>query len=170
MNAMTDASSVVRVREMPPADIDTLLGWRMEVLATVFADEGPWDAEALREANRSYFEQNAGGGYVACVASVDGEDAGCGVVCFQQELPSPDNPSGTCAYLMNIYTRSAFRHHGVGRVVVEWLVERAEAQGAGKIYLEATEIGQPLYEEAGFKPMQGMMKLEGVMRSGERNA
>ncbi len=27
-----------------------------------------------------------------------------------EELPSPDNPSGKCAYLMNIYVREAFRN------------------------------------------------------------
>ena len=40
--------------------------------------------------------------YLAVVAEVDGREAGCETICFTEELPSPDNPSGGCAYLMNL--------------------------------------------------------------------
>lgn len=149
----------IALRELDRSCIDELLAWRMEVLDTVFADDGPWDRDALREENRRYYEQSVGIDHVAVVASVDGEDAGCGALCLQKEMPSPDNPSGLCAYLMNVYTRPAFRHQGVGAAVVAWLVDQAQALGAGKIYLEATAAGAPLYADAGFRPMEGMMKL-----------
>lgn len=42
---------------------------------------------------------------------------------------------------MNIYTRPAFQHCGIGRAVVEWLVEQARAWGAGKFYLETSQAG-----------------------------
>lgn len=149
----------IALRELDRSRIDELLAWRMEVLDAVFADDGPWDRDALREENLRYYERSVGIDHVAVVASVDGEDAGCGALCLQKEMPSPDNPSGRCAYLMNVYTRPAFRHRGVGAAVVSWLVAWARERGVGKVYLEATEAGAPLYRQLGFRPMEGMMKL-----------
>lgn len=155
----TGIASTVEIRELTSDNMAELLDWRMEVLDVVFADDAPWDAEQIRAANARYFEKNLGATCIACIASVDGIDAGCGAICLQEELPSPDNPGGTCAYLMNIYTRNEFRKHGIARAVVSWLIENARERGIDKIYLESTAAGRPLYETMGFKDMQGMMKL-----------
>ena len=76
-----------------------------------------------------------------------------------EEMPSPDNPCGKCAYLMNIYTRPQFRRKGVGEAVVRWLAGQALQLGISKIYLESSEAGLGLYKRLGFVPMQNMMKL-----------
>lgn len=57
---------------------------------------------------------------------------------LDQEMPSPDNLSGQCAYLMNIYTYLEFRGRGVG---------------------EISKPGRKLYEKIGFVDMPDMMKL-----------
>lgn len=150
----------ISIRELGAADIDILLAWRMEVLHDVFAEDEPWSDEEMLEANRAYYERALGVAHRALIASVDGQDAGCGAICLQEEMPSPDNPSGKCAYLMNIYTRPSARHMGVADTVVRELIDIAKAEGAGKIYLEATDAGAPLYEEIGFAPIAGMMKLQ----------
>lgn len=149
----------VDVRELDRDDLDYLLKWRMESVETVFALDRPWDDDAIRDANRAYYEEHLGVDHIACMASIDGEDVGMGAVCIQKEMPSPDNPSGRCAYVMSIYTRPEARGRGVGRAVVETLIAYAHARGADKVYLEATDEGAPLYESLGFEPMVGMMKL-----------
>lgn len=137
-------------------DIDELMAWRREVIATVF-DVEP-DA-ALAEANRLYYLRHlADGTHVAYVALHDGREAGCGSICLTDELPSPDNPTGRCAYLMNIYVRRGFRKHGVAHDIVRRLVGDAMSRGCGKIYLESTDMAKPLYREIGFHPMENMMK------------
>ncbi|MCC8161672.1 MAG: GNAT family N-acetyltransferase, partial [Lachnospiraceae bacterium] len=75
-----------------------------------------------------------------------------------QEMPSPDNLTGRCAYLMNVYTIPAMRRRGIRKVVVEWLLQEAKRCGAGKIYLEASESAYPLYKEIGFCEMDGYLK------------
>lgn len=80
-------------------------------------------------------------------------------MCFQEEMPSPDNPTGLCAYIMNIYTRPEARNHGVAHGIVRHLIEAAKDWGAGKISLEATTMAQSLYESLGFEPMKAMYKL-----------
>ena len=76
-------------------------------------------------------------------------------------MPSPDVPSGRCAYLMNIYVRPEIRGQGVGEAIIKWLVERARETGAEKIYLETSDAGRALYTKLGFVPMPDMMKLPG---------
>ncbi len=142
-------------------DIELLMAWRMEVLHEVFTLPESYDMTALEAENRRYYSKALPSGeHIACFAKLGGQLVGCGGVCFQREMPSPDNPSGKCAYLMNIYTRAAFRHEGAGEAVVEWLIARAKENGAQKIYLEATEVGAKLYVKLGFAALDGMMKLK----------
>lgn len=162
---MVDTSNAadrqVAIRELGISDLDLLMRWRMEVLDSVFEDEKPWDSETLEAANRDYYEDHLGKDHVACIASVEGVDAACAAICLQVEMPSPDNPSGKCAYVMNVYTKPEFRHQGIASELLQYLIERAKGQGADKIYLEASDMSIPLYEGLGFRPMDGMMKLKG---------
>lgn len=145
----------IRVRR--ERDIDTLMRWRREVVANVF---GEVPDEALTAANRDYYLRHvADGTHLAFVAETDGEECGCGAVCLTEELPSPDNPSGKCAYLMNIYVRAPFRGHGVAHAVVRRLIEEGKRMGCGKIYLETTEEGRSVYASLGFRDLPDMMKI-----------
>ncbi|MDE6286183.1 MAG: GNAT family N-acetyltransferase [Muribaculaceae bacterium] len=139
-------------------DTDELMRWRAEVIEHVFGAKP--DAELL-EANMRYFLSHAGdGSHLALGAERDGTECGCGAVCFTEELPSPDNPGGRCAYLMNIYVREPFRNRGVAHAIVEALVAAAARRRCGKIYLETTNEGRTLYSSLGFKDMPDMMKYE----------
>lgn len=140
----------------PVKDIEHLMRWRKEVIANVF---GSSPDEALMEANRRFYLRHvADGSHLAFVAAVGDSDCGCGSICLSNELPSPDNPSGRCAYVMNVYVRERFRNHGVAHKLVERLVSEAKRRGCGKIYLETTEDGKPVYSSLGFRDMPDMMK------------
>ena len=137
-------------------DIDRLMRWRREVIENVF-DEEP--DEGLLEANRQYYSRHiADDSHVAFVAEYEGEECGCGSICLSEELPSPDNLDGRCAYLMNIYVRKAFRNHGIAHSIVRRLLEEAKKRDCLKIYLETTEDGKPVYSSLGFRDMPDMMK------------
>lgn len=136
--------------------LPTLMHWREEVIRVVF---GVAPSPRLLVANRHYYEQHiADGSHMAFVAECDGEDCGCGGVCFTDELPSPDNPTGHCAYIMNIYVRKPFRNRGIAHRIVARLVNEAKNRGCGKIYLETTPDGKSLYLSSGFTDMADMMK------------
>lgn len=156
----------ITIRQITADEIDTLLDWRMEVLGAVFKEEFANDSKAdqlmsdLRLANRVYYERAlANGIHIACFAELDGKPVACGSLCLQEELPSPDNLSGKCAYIMNMYTRPEARGKGVATAVLNWIVDQAKAHGAGKIYLETTPAGRAVYERAGFVDYPAMMKL-----------
>ena len=140
--------------------IPTLIRWRKEVIEHVFGEE---PSKRLLVANRQYYERHiAQGSHIVIVAEVDDVEAGCGAICLSEELPSPDNPSGRCAYLTNIYVREEYRGHGVAHVVVSWLIDKARALGCDKIYLETTDCARPLYESLGFNDLPGIMKYADI--------
>lgn len=138
-------------------DTSTLLRWREEVIFHVFGQKAN---QSMLLANRKYYENHiADGSHVDFVAEdSDGIECGCGAACFTDELPSPDNPSGKCAYLMNIYVREAHRNRGIAHCIVSRLVDEAKKRGCGKIYLESTDEGKPVYRSLGFVDMPDMMK------------
>lgn len=133
----------------------------MRVLLEVFSISEEADMIWLENANHQYYERYLReDGHIACFAKNKdtGEVIGCGGVCLYQEMPSPDNPKGLCAYLMNIYTTPAFRGQGVGREIVNWLIQQAEQRGITKIYLETSTSGRSLYQKMGFTDMHGYMQ------------
>lgn len=142
----------------PITEIEELLRWRSEVLTHVF---GSVPTSQVMEANRLYFGNHVSdGSHLALVAYVDGSEAGCGAICMYDEMPSPDNHSGRCAYLMNIYVRAPFRRRGVASRMVRALVEAAREYGCGKIYLETTDTARNLYRSLSFSDLKGYMKYE----------
>ena len=150
----------ITIRQASVSEIDKLLEWRMEVLRNVFGISETNNDPNLYAANREYYLGSIpSGGHIAVFAEIDGMVVGCGGLCLYREMPSPDNPTGRCAYLMNVYTRKEYRNRGVGKTVVEWLVNFAKKQGITKIYLETSDRGRPLYESLGFKDMKDYMKM-----------
>lgn len=139
-------------------DLNLLMRWRCEVIEQVF-DKVP--TQELLDNNEEYYRKHiAKGDHYAVEALNHGEEAGCGGICFTEELPSPDNPSGRCAYLMNIYVRDRFRTHGIGHFIVRHLIDVAKKRNCGKIYLETTPIGRSLYESLGFRDLPDILKLK----------
>ena len=150
----------IEIRKAALEDIELLMEWRMEVLHEVFSIPSSKNTDELEQENRAYYQRAlAQEEHIACFACMEDKIIGCGGICFYREMPSPDNPTGKCAYLMNIYINPQFRKQGVGEAIVKWLVEQATKRGISKIYLETSEAGKRLYTKLGFVPMQDMMKL-----------
>lgn len=151
----------VNIREITA--IPTLMHWRKEVIEKVF---GTAPSRRLLVMNRRYYQRSiAEGSHIAVVAEIADSGVGCGAICLSEELPSPDNLSGKCAYLMNIYVREEYRGRGVGHLIVNWLVDKARELGCDKIYLETTDCARPLYESIGFKELSGIMRYENIHNS-----
>ncbi len=138
------------------SEVSALMRWREEVIRNVF---GLTPDNQLLDANRDYYSRHiTDGSHIAFVAEHEGDECGCGGVCLTEELPSPDNPTGRCAYLMNIYVRKDFRNRGIAHQIVTKLIEEAKKHDCGKIYLETTADGKPVYSSVGFEDMPDMMK------------
>ncbi len=137
---------------------ERLIPWRMEVMAEMFGKTSGELTGKLHEATTRYYARHlADGSHVACTSSVNGTEAGCAAMYFSEELPSPDNPSGRCAYLTNVYVRPAFRHRGVATIMVRWLIEMARSRGIERVFLETPDSAHRIYSPSGFHRMPDMM-------------
>lgn len=142
--------------------LDILIEWRMRVLAEVFPMKKNEDRHDIRKNNEEYYRVHLNDDtHTACFAvnEENGEIIGCGGICYQKEMPSPDNLTGSNGYLMNIYTLPEYRGKGVGRKIIEFLIDDARRRGTEKIYLESSKDAKHLYEEIGFSDMHDYMKL-----------
>ena len=78
---------------------------------------------------------------------------------YLRGTPYPDNPSGLCGYLMNMYVREPYRRRGVADSIISALIEIARCRNCDKVYLETTEEARQVYHNHGFRQMKDMMKL-----------
>lgn len=147
-------------RPAEPRDLDLLVPLRVEVLRAANGLPEDADLSEVARTSRAYFGRALGTkGHLTLLAFDGGAVAACGSVCLYEVMPTCDTPTGRKAYLMNLYTRPAYRRQGIARRLLDLLVSEARARGAARIALEASPMGRALYESYGFVPMPDEMML-----------
>ncbi len=139
---------MITIKKTSANDIETLMQIRLEMLRIVngLDENAPFD-KTLVECSREYFLK----GDQTTVFAMDGDKiAGCATLSYITVMPTFDHPTGKRAHLMNVYTRAQFRRRGVGKMMVEFLIEEAKSRGVTEISLDATQMGHPLYKNLGF--------------------
>jgi len=94
----------------------------------------------------------------------DGEIAGCGGWSRRATLYGGDHSDGRDPALLDpasdpakvraMYTAPAFARRGVGRLILSLCEAAATAEGFTALELMASLSGRPLYEAAGFVPIE----------------
>lgn len=147
-------------RKATPDLLDLLVATRVEVLrAANRLDDGADMSEVERQSRVYYREALADGSHTGYLAFDGDAFVGAGGVSYYRVMPTFHNPTGRCAYIMNMYVRPEYRRRGIATALLDRLVADARAHGAGRIALEATEMGRPLYEKYGFVPAGSEMEL-----------
>ncbi len=105
------------------------------------------------------------------VAEVDGQLAGCGGWSRRATLYGGDHSAGRDAALLDptrdpakvraMYTHPDFTRRGVGRLILARCEQAAAAEGFTTLELMSTMAGQPLYEAAGFLPVERLADAAG---------
>ena len=83
------------------------------------------------------------------VVLVDGQPAGCGAL---RALPDVDYPDA--CEMKRLFVRRAFRRFGLGRLLAQTLIERAQQAGYSTLLLDTLddmEAARSLYAELGFE-------------------
>lgn len=151
----------IEIKKIGLNELPTLMEWRMRVLEEVFKEYENIDWDSIKANNIDYYRTHLSNDtHTACFAyDENGTIVGCGGICYQNEMPSPDNLNGTCGYLMNIFTVPGMRGNGIGKNIIEFLIADAKERKTGKIYLESSEDAKRLYANIGFQPMCDYYKL-----------
>ncbi len=124
----------VVLRPLTPADLDTLEAIERELFGA-----GAWSRASLAEEL-----DGPGRWYVGAQDGESGELVGYAGLWFD----------GYDAQVMTIGTRTAAQGRGVGRLLLDALLDRARALAAGDVLLEVRVDNEPalrLYERAGFE-------------------
>ena len=122
---------------------------RLEMLKEVNSLDADYQysEDFVGESRRYFLEGNQ-----TTVLAWDGERViGCATICYITIMPTFSHPTGKRAHLMNVYTAKEFRGQGIGKKMVDLLIEDAWNKGATEISLDATEAGRPLYKKCGFE-------------------
>ncbi len=100
------------------------------------------------------------------VVEEDGAVAGCGGWSRRATLYGADHTPGRDAALLDpateparvraMYTHPGFARRGVGRLILQLCEDAARAEGFTRLELMATLSGQPLYEAAGYAPIEAI--------------
>ena len=139
----------MEIRFADKKDIDLMMSSRLEMLKEVNSLDADYQYnESFVEDSRKYFLE----GNQTTVLALDGERViGCATICYITIMPTFSHPTGKRAHLMNVYTAKEFRGQGIGKKMVDLLIDDAWNKGATEISLDATEAGRPLYKKCGFE-------------------
>ena len=141
-------------------DIDLLTKSRIEVLRAANGLSDDADMTEVKHQSYEYYRKALHDStHTAYLVFNSDRFAGAGGISYYQVMPTFRNPSGNKAYIMNIYTRPEYRRQGIARRMLDILIKDAKARGVSFITLEATPMGRPLYEKAGFVPLNDEMIL-----------
>ena len=147
-------------RKAAAVDVELLVKTRIEVLLAANGLPDDTDMDEVEKQSRIYYERAIPDGTHTAVLVFDGEQfAGTGGISYYQVMPTYHNPTGRKGYIMNMYTRPAYRRMGIAYHVLDLLIRDAREKGVTFISLEATSAGRPLYEKYGFTNMTSEMEL-----------
>jgi GNAT superfamily N-acetyltransferase len=149
--------SSVRIRRGTPADISSIIRHRLGMFAEMGVGD-PSQSEAYASECTTFVLQSMESGmYHSWLAETEaGEVVAGGAVYI---VPWPANPSERKqqrAFLLNVFTESAFRRQGIARSLVQTMLDWCRAEGFRSVRLMASEFGRPLYESMGFRPTAEM--------------
>lgn len=138
---------MIVVRTMTPADLP--LAMRLKSQAGWNQLEADW---------RRFLDMQPDGCFVA---ECDGVAVATTVACVFDRV----------AWLAMVLVDAAYRGRGVGAAVVRRALEFVDRAGVRSVRLDATPLGQPLYEKLGFQAEYTLSRYEGVLpESGPRSA
>ena len=141
-------------------DIDLLTKIRIEVLRAANGLSDDTDMTEVEHQSYEYYRKALHDNTHTAYLVFDGDRfAGAGGISYYQVMPTFHNPGGNKAYIMNMYTRPEYRRQGIARRMLDILISDAKSRGIRFITLEATQMGKPLYEKAGFVPLKNEMIL-----------
>lgn len=107
--------------------------------------------QSYRQAVQRYLtERLTSGELMFWLAEAEDEIVATGSLILVPKPPTIKNPSGLEAFVFNMYTIPAWRGQGLGTRILDEIISFVKATEARRIWLYASEMGEPVYAKAGF--------------------
>lgn len=140
------------LRKADIKDKDKLVELRMLYLAEDMGPLAPKIEAQVREQLPDYFERFLNKDLIAYIAEDDlGNAVSCCFLLLCEKPASPRFPHGKTGSVLNVYTKSEYRRHGLAGRLMKMLLSDAKQLGLDLIELKATSDGVKLYKSLGFE-------------------
>ncbi len=147
----------MKIRKATASDSKWILHHRIGM----FRDMGESDdsLEATKKMTGQYLETDWLSDYQYFLVEEDDTIvAGCGISTFRIP-PHPNQPSGVYAYLSNMFVEPEYRRRGIGKALLDYVIDSCKKQDIGLLLLHASKQGFSLYESLGFLNAKHLMHL-----------
>jgi GNAT superfamily N-acetyltransferase len=142
-------------------DAETLAGLRIRMRRERETIALSVDENTFLQNNIAYFRQAlSAGAYIVIIAEENGVPAGTGGICLHIHPPSYSVPNGKSACLLNMYTCPEFRGQGIAGKILAALIAKAREEDCCKVFLNASDMGKPLYQKFGFADVANEMVFD----------
>jgi GNAT superfamily N-acetyltransferase len=146
-----------RIRPALPDDAPVLTRHRIRMMEDMGMGTES-ERQSIRPVSQDYFSRAVADGVYHGWLVEDAEHrvvAGGGVLLVPWP-PSPLDGSTQRPYIINMYTEPEHRRQGLARRIVDQLLAFCRERGFATVRLNASEMGRPVYEAAGFAPSNEM--------------
>ena len=96
---------------------------------------------------------------IAWVVLIGDRIVSSGAVSIISYVPVPHDLSTNIAFLHSVYTEKEYRHRYYARRITQAAADYCRDKGIRRLYLFASDAGQPVYEKVGFVPVPNAMLL-----------
>ncbi len=152
---------MIEYRIATEADIDALaeMRWdfRIEEAEGQAVNDKPTFLAACREFLRKGLHNDE---WTYWVATSDGEIVSHIFVLSILKVPKPNRLEDADGYVTNVYTRPAYRGHGIGSELMNHVTAWAKEQDLGTLFVWPSERSIAYYERAGFVGHSELMEYE----------
>lgn len=150
------------------SDIELLLQTRITLIEE---DSGPFseqEKEVFYENCKKVMEKGFKDKYFFSVLAFCGNEfVGTASVCLYNVLPGRKLSQTGNAYIQNVYVVPGYRRLGIGKKIIEMVVNESRKLGYNRITLHATAKGKLLFEKCGF--VQERVSLQYMVYAGSFN-
>lgn len=142
-------------------DITELVELRIELLQEVRGEVTDDCLDTYRDYLGNYFQKHLIEDTFLAWLAVDEQETiiASSSLAIIVKQPQLWNLTGEESYIFNMYTKPEWRRKGIGKILLEKLLEESKKRGIKKVTLHATPVGRLLYEKYGFKNSESTMIL-----------
>lgn len=131
-------------------DINDLVNLRIEYLLSDYKVIEEDKLKTIRNNLPTYFMEHLNKDLFAYVCRNNNEIIGCAFLYVSYKPSNPSFINGRIGTVMNAYVKENYRKQGIGKKLLESLINKGKELDLDYIDLQATEDGYNLYKKIGF--------------------
>jgi predicted acetyltransferase len=132
-------------------DIEILVDMRIAFSIELMGAQSQKNIDELKIQLKKYFTSTINQTCFAYIAKCQNQLVGVGELIIRTQPGNFKNPTGVVGYLMNMYTIPTFRRKGICAQLLNDLINDAKQKGITLFELHATQAGEHVYIQNGFK-------------------